>query len=201
VIVLNTSTRHCVRLKHRLLRSTLPAAAQSIVELHQRQRLLLLRGRQGQLRVVEVGVIGQDFEIAGVAGAVAHPRKPERVARGCGLLLLLLTVFACLAVSGQRVGNVAKSASDGLPIGIDELLIFGLGVAEIAGKLTAFEDGLTRRADGIVVKIFRFDDAFELACSRSANAGERELREELGFGNADVRVGLIWSDRVNLRNL
>ena len=48
----------------------LPAAAQRVVELNQRQRLLLLSGLQSELIGEEVGVAGEHFQIAGRAGVV-----------------------------------------------------------------------------------------------------------------------------------
>ena len=57
-----------------LIRSALalPAAAEVAVQFNQRKQFVQSRLRQAQLGVEVVGLVGQDFEIAGAATPIAH---------------------------------------------------------------------------------------------------------------------------------
>ena len=120
----------------------LPAAAECVVKLNERQGLLLLRRLECELRAIEIGVGGEHFQVAGVPAVIAQARKPHSV-RGCGrLLLLLLPVFAGFVIRNECVGDVAQGTGDGLLIGVEQLFVIGLGKVIVVANLTGVEDGL-----------------------------------------------------------
>src|ERR1700734_2785827 len=71
----------------------LPASAEGCVELYERSGLLLLRLDEEQLGIVEGGVRGEDFEVAGVSACITQPGETNGI-RGRGDLSELL--FAVL---------------------------------------------------------------------------------------------------------
>ena len=74
----NTSSKKFPSKKKRVL---LPAPAERAVKLHERECLVLLRGRQVKLRGEEVGVRRQHFQITGCASLVTNAGKTGRVFR------------------------------------------------------------------------------------------------------------------------
>ena len=125
-----------------ILFALLPAAAEGGVELDEGEGFVLLRGDESELRVEEVGVVGEDFEVAGGSALIADAGEARGVLRGGDELLLLDAGVAGLLGGDERVGDVAEGAEDGLLIVEDQLLFLRLGELKLAAESAACEEGL-----------------------------------------------------------
>jgi len=85
-----------------------PTSAQSAIKLHQRKRLLSLSTGKVQLCGKEVGVIGEDFQIATSAVVVTDARKQHRSSRSGDLLLLRNPVLLRFLARDQGIGDIAE---------------------------------------------------------------------------------------------
>src|SRR6267154_4363611 len=90
--------------------SLLPAASQCFIQLNQSQQLIELGLYNPKLGREGVGFVGQDFEIASDAPAIAQVREARGVLCGLEQEFFLRPEFSCLAMCDQGVGYAAEGA-------------------------------------------------------------------------------------------
>ena len=123
----------------------LPPSAQTLIELHQGQQLVLLCLDQVKFGRKIIRFIGEHLEIASDSTAVPHVGQPRRILRGVHEQLFLFTKLLCLAVGDQGVGNVAEGALNGLLIKEHCFLMLGFCEANVRPESTRCEYGLRER--------------------------------------------------------
>ena len=94
----------------------LPTAAQRVVELDKRKALVQTGAGQVQLGREIIGLVGQHFQIARRAAAIAHFGKIRRALRRGREQFLVLAKLAVFRVGNQRIGNLAERGLNGLLI-------------------------------------------------------------------------------------
>src|SRR5712672_1601974 len=122
--------------------SLLPAASQCFIQLNQSQQLIELGLYSTELRGESVGFVGQDFEIASDAPAIAQVREACGILRGLEQEFFLRPEFSCLAICDQSVGNASEGALNCLLIEKQRRLLLGFREANIGTNFPGGEDRL-----------------------------------------------------------
>ena len=102
---------------------------------------MLLSSFQRQLSAVEIGVVGQNLEIAGGTAVVANAGEAHGIGGCCCFFFLLLAVLSRACIGGEGVRDIAERAGDSLLVGVDELLVFGLNFTIVTAYLAASKIG------------------------------------------------------------
>ena len=123
-------------------RLLLPAAAEGLVELNEREEFVGLSLRQIKLGGEVVGFVGENLKVARHTTFVTNIGKMRGALGGGGEKFLLLAKFTEFAIADQGVGNFAEGLLDGLLIGEDSFLLLGFGESNTGADSSGGEDGL-----------------------------------------------------------
>src|SRR5215471_13615096 len=127
-------------------RLLLPAAAEGLVELHQRNQFVALGLCQSQFGGEVISFVGQHLEITAFTGFVANLGKTGRILRGLRQQFLLLPKLPVLAIANQGVGNIAKRTLNRLLVEEHRLIPLCLRQVKIGGESSSLKDGLSERS-------------------------------------------------------
>lgn len=86
----------------------LPAAAEGLVELDQREEFVGLGLGEIEFGGEIVGFVGKNFEVAGHSAFVANIGEARSILGGGGEEFLLLAEFNIFAIADKSIGNIAK---------------------------------------------------------------------------------------------
>src|SRR5262249_16806566 len=112
------------------------------IELHQSLELVSARLSQTEFGGEIVGLVRQHFQIAREAGAVADIGKVRRALSRRGQAILLLAELLVLAISHQRIRDLAKCSLDRLLVGKYFFLLLRLRKLDSRAIPAAVEDWL-----------------------------------------------------------
>ena len=140
-----------------------------------------LSGKESRLAV-------QDFEVARGAAPVAHVRQPGRVFGGICQLLLLDPDLLAFPIADERIGHFAKRLLHRALIDERRLLRAGFGKPDAVSNSAAFEDRLQRAGAEGPQPCGTCEQPGERGALISADGGQRDLREIVCLGDADLCV-------------
>ena len=109
----------------------MPSAAETFVELHQREQLVQLSLHQAEFSGEVIGVVGEHLEVAGGAACISQMREPGCVLGRVDQELLLFAELLGLAIGDQRVRDVAEGALNGFLIKEHAFLLPGFGKTDV----------------------------------------------------------------------
>ena len=151
--------------------------------------------RQSEFGGKRVGFVCQNFQVIGSPGLEANLGQSCRVLRRFEQVLLLSCELLILAISNQRIRDIAESALDRLLVGQDHLVALRFSEANVRFESSSLKDGLRQRGS----QVPDTGRAGEEICERwtfvAGSSGKRDLRKVRCPGNADLRVG---GDQVRL---
>src|ERR1700733_11099521 len=129
--------------------SSLPSAAESVVELHQCEPLIELCLREIELRREVIGFAREYLQEARSAMLVEYFRKTVYIFCGRRQKLLLLTEFAGFLVRDQGVGHLLEGVHDGLLIGQQHFSFLRFGKPHSRADRSPREYGLGQRCGAV----------------------------------------------------
>src|SRR5919107_2468483 len=166
----------------------LPAAAERLVELHDREQLVAPRLRDAQLRVEQLAVCVERFEQVRDVAVVAQVREARAVAQGRDQQLALRANLPRLAAGDERVRHLAEGVLDS-PLVVDEQkLPLRLREAHLGLDAAAREDGLRPLREESPDGPRRAEDAHERSALETEEARERDAREVSLLRNVYARA-------------
>src|SRR5208282_1298457 len=171
------------------IQSLLPTSTKSLIELDQSDEFVASRLRQSQLCRKRVRLVGQHFQVIGSSGLEANLGQSCRVLCRFEQVLLLSCELLILAISNQRVRDIAESALDRLLVGQDHLVALRFSKANVRFESSSLKDRLCQRGRQVPDAGRTREEicecwTFVARCSR-----KRDLWKVRGPRYADLRVG------------
>ena len=137
-----------------------------------------------------IGLVGQHFQVIGSPGLEAHLRQSRGILRRFDQVLLLDSELSILAISNQRIRDVAETRPE-----------------SSAGKSAPSARAALRQGERSILSLPPFKDRLRQRCSQvpesgragekirerrtlvAGSSGKRDLRKVRCPGHADLRVG------------
>ena len=89
----------------------------------------------------------------------------------------------------QRVVDIGEGRDHGLAVGLQQFILLGSGVFEIAENLSAVENRLGQAADQAEERRMRLEQRHQRRALVAALPGELDARKKLRAGAADIGGG------------
>ncbi len=109
-----------------LLQESLPASAECPVKLHQTLILVSARLGERQLLGIQRSLAIQHFKIGRRTAFVAHVRQADRLLQIRDAILQAQSHLMQLLIADERIGDVAESSLNGLPVSDQGLLVLAI---------------------------------------------------------------------------
>lgn len=136
-----------------------------------------------------IRLAGQHLQITRAAVLIQHLRQLVGCLCCAREEFLLLAEFTIFLRSDERIGNLFKRVLNGLLIRELCFLPIGAGEPEVGAERSSLEDWLTYIKGSVPSLRGLSDELVQRVTLQSSQSGERQVRKERGFGDADLRVG------------